>query len=377
MDNKDFSRFELSEAILQGINEMNITTPTKIQEASLLDIIHGEDVIGKAQTGTGKTLAFVAGLATRYPNSMGYLRGLILAPTRELAIQIQEEFMRICKYTHLSCLAVYGGSDIVKQIRQIKRGVDVIVGTPGRVMDLMDKRVIRLKDVDFVVIDEADEMLNMGFVEDIEYILKDASQDRQTLLFSATMPKSILKITETYLKKDAKKIFIEEKSSTSINVRQFYYEIRESERYEALCRLLDGYQIESAMIFCKTKKEVDELASWMVKSNYHVGFMHVDLSQESRLETLNRFKRGQLKYLVATDVASRGIDVKNVSHVINYTLPQDSESYVHRIGRCGRASQKGVAFNLVTTRELGMIHLIKKEQKASIAVTFNQLQKKL
>ncbi len=345
---------------------MGIVRPSKIQQEAIESLMAYEDVIGRAQTGTGKTLAFASVLINRYLYQPHVLKALVLAPTRELAIQIQEEFHRIGKYTNLKFVAVYGGSTIQPQIKAIKNQCDIVIGTPGRVMDLMHKKVIRLDDIDCIVIDEADEMLNMGFIEDIEWILSQANQERQTLLFSATMPETMARLARNYMKKEAKKIYIQEKSMTAKTVRQAYFQIREYERYEALCRLLDGYSMDKAMIFCKTKKDVDDLAHLMIQSGYLVGFMHGDLSQEARLETLRRFKNNQIKYLVATDVASRGIDVKEVSHVINYTLPQDSESYVHRIGRCGRAGAMGEALSLVTSRELGFLKTIEKEQKTTI-----------
>lgn len=366
LDNS-FKQYGLHDTILQGIEDMGIIHPSKIQSAAITSLMQRDDVVGRAQTGTGKTLAFGAVLLDRYvKNSQSGLKALVLAPTRELAIQIQEELMRIGKYTKIQCLAVYGGSHIQPQIKAIKKGVDIIIGTPGRVMDLMEKRVLKLHQIDCVVIDEADEMLNMGFVEDIETILSQANARRQTLLFSATMPEGILKISKHYMKADAKRIFIEEKSMTASTIRQAYFHIKEYERYEALCRILDTYAIERAMIFCKTKKDVDELASQMIQSGYLVGYMHGDLSQEARLETLRRFKNHQIKYLVATDVASRGIDVKDVSHVINYTLPQDTESYVHRIGRCGRANSKGEALSLATSKEIYFLKEIEKQQKTTI-----------
>lgn len=366
MDNT-FEKFGFENQVLEGIQKMGITKPSKIQEAAILDLMAGYDVICRAQTGTGKTLAFASVLINRYLKvSYKGLKALVLAPTRELAIQIQEEFGRIGTYTKLNFVAVYGGSNIQPQIKAIKKGVDIVVGTPGRVLDLIEKRVLKLQDIDCVVVDEADEMLNMGFVEDIERILKQTNPDRQTLLFSATMPDAIIRISKTYMKEDAKKIFIEEKSMTASTIRQVYFHIKEYERYEALCRLLDGYSMERVMIFCKTKKDVDDLSSQMIQSGYTIGYMHGDLSQEARLETLRRFKNNQIKYLVATDVASRGIDVKDVSHVINYQLPQDTESYVHRIGRCGRANKKGEALSLVTSKELNFIKDIQKQQKTEI-----------
>lgn len=347
-----FRELNLHEDVLKAIDDLGYKEPSKIQLAAIMPLLEGKDVIAQAQTGTGKTLAFASTLLSRiaHDKSKG-VKAIVLCPTRELAVQISEEFTRLGKYLSVKYAIVYGGSDIRNQIRAIKSGADIVIGTPGRVMDLMRKKVLKLDFIDFAVLDEADEMLNMGFIEDIQTILKDANVARQTMLFSATMPEGIMKIAKTQMKKDVEKIIVKEKSTTALTVTQYYYEIHQRERYEALCRILDGMNVEKAIIFCKMKKGVDELVSQMVKSGYHAEGMHGDLSQESRLETLKRFKSGKLTYLVATDVAARGIDVKNVSHVINYELPQDTESYVHRIGRTGRANSKGQALTLVTRHE--------------------------
>lgn len=351
-----FEDLNLDALVLDAIADLGFTTPSKIQKAAIQPLLDGYDIIGQAQTGTGKTLAFASVLLTKLAHvKTKNVQALILCPTRELAVQIGEEFARLGKYTKTRCAIVFGGSDIRSQIKAIKQGARIVIGTPGRVMDLMRKGVLKLDEASYVVLDEADEMLNMGFVEDIETILMDTNANRQTMLFSATMPKGIVEIAKHHMKPDYQTIKIEEKSTTALTVDEYYFEIRYKERYEALCRLLDGYGIEKAIIFCKTKKGVDELTSQMVKSGYHVEGMHGDLSQESRLETLKRFKSGQLPYLVATDVAARGIDVKDISHVINYELPQDTESYVHRIGRTGRANHKGQALSLVTRQEKGFL----------------------
>lgn len=349
---RSFEELNLHPDVLKAIADLGFKTPSKIQLAAIEPLLSGSDVIAQAQTGTGKTLAFASVLLSRLANTKKRgVQALVLCPTRELAVQIGEEFERLGKYLSVKMAIVYGGSDIRRQIYEIKSGAKIVVGTPGRVMDLMRKNVLKLSEIDFAILDEADEMLNMGFLEDIETILSQTNSQRQTMLFSATMPHGILGIAKRYMHENYQKIAVKEISTTSISVDEYYFEIRYKERYEALCRLLDGYGIKKAIIFCKTKKGVDELTSQMVKSGYHVEGMHGDLSQESRLETLKCFKSGTLPYLVATDVAARGIDVKEISHVINYDLPQDTESYVHRIGRTGRANHKGQALSLVTPQE--------------------------
>ncbi|CAM2851684.1 DEAD/DEAH box helicase [Hathewaya histolytica] len=366
MEKNKFYNLGLKAEVLKAIDYMGFTEPSQIQEQVIPVLLQGEDVIGQAQTGTGKTLAFGAPMLNNLVKSKGQIKSIVLAPTRELAIQVSEELSRISKYMDMELLAVYGGYSIEKQIRAIKRGVDIIVGTPGRVLDLIRRKVINLSYVDFLILDEADEMLNMGFIQDIEDIVKNCKEDRQTLLFSATMPKEIKNLAKRYMKKDAKHIAVVKKSMTVSSVEQYYFEVKPKKRFEAFCRIIDVDNPEAAIIFCKTKRGVDELVESMQSRGYSVEGMHGDMSQNQRMNTLRKFKEGNLKFLVATDVAARGIDVENVTHVINYDLPQDVESYVHRIGRTGRANKQGVAYTIVTGRELGTIRQIEKHTKGKI-----------
>lgn len=354
-----FAALQLSPPVCQAIADLHYLEPTKIQKAAIPQILAGQDLMAEAQTGTGKTLAFASALLTMLEPTTS-LQVLVICPTRELAVQIKEEFDRLGKYVSFQTAAVYGGSDIRKQIQILRSGVEIVIGTPGRILDLMRKKVLRLKHLKCVVLDEADEMLHMGFIEDIECILKDTPTSKQTLLFSATLSSDVQKVAIEYLKKKAKRITVKEKSQTALTVEQFYFEIRSQERYEALCRILDGLYIQRAIIFCKTKRSVDALAAEMKQSGYQVEGMHGDLSQEMRLATLKRFKNGGFPYLIATDVAARGIDVQEVTHVINYELPQDLESYVHRIGRTGRANRKGQALSLVTRQEKGFLSAVER-----------------
>ena len=363
---KSFDELGLNERVLDAIYALGFERPSPIQQAAIPVLLEGKDVIGQAQTGTGKTLAFASVVLSRLEHKQRQVQAIILSPTRELALQIEEEFEKIGRFTSLKSTVVYGGSSIEKQIRAIKSGADIVVGTPGRVLDLMRRQVLDLGQVNYAILDEADEMLNMGFAEDIQAILEETNPQRQTLLFSATMPPAIMKIAERYMRPDMQKITIAQKSRTASTVEQYYFEVRPHERYEALCRLIDANPMESVIIFCRTKKGVDELVSAMSKSGYHAEGMHGDLSQELRLETLRRFKSRQLTFLVATDVAARGIDLENVSHVINYDLPQDVEAYVHRIGRTGRASRKGIAYSLVTPRERPLLKDIERINRTHI-----------
>jgi ATP-dependent RNA helicase DeaD len=366
MGDKKFSDLGLREDVLKSIDDMGFEEPSKIQAEVIPVLLEGFDVIGQAQTGTGKTLAFGAPILSSMVKSEGKINTIILTPTRELAIQVNDELNRIAKYVKVKLLPVYGGQPIDRQIKALKRGIDIVVGTPGRVLDLMRRGVIDLSNIKFFVLDEADEMLNMGFIDDIEEVIKNCSKERQTMLFSATMPSEIKKLAQRYMKKDTKHISIVKNEMTVSTVHQYYYEIKQKDRFESLCRILDVEEPSTAIIFCKTKRGVDELVESMQARGYNVEGMHGDMNQNQRLNTLKKFKEGNLDFLAATDVAARGIDVENVTHVINYDLPQDTESYVHRIGRTGRAKREGVAYTLVTAREYMALKQIEKATKGKI-----------
>lgn len=366
MENTKFNELGLSDDVLKAIEAMNYTVPSKIQEKAIPVIVDGYDIIGRAQTGTGKTLAFAAPILSGIERERNKIKALVLAPTRELALQVNEEVKRLASHSKVKTLAVYGGDSIDRQIREVKRGVDFIVGTPGRVLDLMRRKVINLEDLQFLVLDEADEMLNMGFIDDIEEVMVASNPDRQTLLFSATMPNAIRELSKKYMNADSVSVQVEAKSKTATTVKQYYYEVRRDLKLEALCRVLDASEMQSAIIFCKTKKGVDELVEAMQQRDYSVEGMHGDMTQAHRTNTLRKFKEGSLKILVATDVAARGIDVENLSHVINYDLPQDTESYIHRIGRTGRAGNEGVALSIINSREFRRIRDIERETKGKI-----------
>lgn len=366
MENIKFSDLGLNDDVLKAINDMGFEEPSKIQARVIPVLLEGNDVIGQAQTGTGKTLAFGAPVLSSISHEGKNVKCLVLAPTRELAIQVNDELVRIAKHSRTSILPVYGGQPIDRQIRSIRRGIDIIVGTPGRVLDLIRRGILDLSEIEFLVLDEADEMLNMGFIDDIEAILKDANHDRQTLLFSATMPNEIRKLAKNYMKEEAQQISVVKNTITCNNVSQYYFEIKHKDRFETLCRVLDVDEPTAAIIFCKTKRGVDEVVESMQTRGYSVEGMHGDMTQNHRVNTLRKFKEGNLEFLVATDVAARGIDVENVSHVINYDLPQDNESYVHRIGRTGRANREGLAYTLVTPREYMALKQIERATKGKI-----------
>lgn len=366
MENIKFSDLGLKENVLKAIDDMGFEEPSSIQAEVIPVLLDGFDVIGQAQTGTGKTLAFGAPILSKFVPNTGKINSIILAPTRELAIQVNDELVRIAKHTRIKILPVYGGQPIERQIRALKGGIDIVVGTPGRVLDLMRRNLIDLSQIQFLVLDEADEMLDMGFIDDMEEIIKNSNKDRQTMLFSATMPSAIKTLSKRYMKEDTKHIAIVKSSMTVSTISQYYYEIKQKDRFESFCRILDVDEPTSAIIFCKTKRGVDELVEAMQARGYSVEGMHGDMNQNQRLNTLRKFKEGNLEFLVATDVAARGIDVENVSHVINYDLPQDIESYVHRIGRTGRANREGTAYTLVTSREYMTLKQIEKVTKSKI-----------
>lgn len=350
----------IDERIVHAVEEMGFEHMTPIQEQAIPVFLSGKDVIGQAQTGTGKTAAFGIPILEKIDPENKGLQAVVLCPTRELAMQAADELRKFAKYLHgIKVLPIYGGQDIVRQIRNLKGGVQIIVGTPGRVMDHMRRHTIKMEQVHTVVLDEADEMLNMGFREDIETILNEMPEERQTGLFSATMPKPILEITKKY-QKDAVFLKMTPKEVTIPLIKQAYYMVRHQDKEEVLCRLMDYYDPARALIFCNTKRMVDELTEHLKARGYEVEGLHGDLSQNQRDTVMNLFKGGRAAVLIATDVAARGIDVDNVEAVFNYDVPEDIEYYVHRIGRTGRAGKTGRSFTLVTRREIQKLREIER-----------------
>ncbi len=349
----------LDNRILRAIKEMGFEKLSPIQEEAIPYLLEGEDIIGQAQTGTGKTAAFGIPVIQKVNPDLRKLQSIILCPTRELAIQAAEELRKLAKYMHgIKILPIYGGQEIGKQISAL-RGVQIIVGTPGRVMDHMRRHTIKLEHVNMVVLDEADEMLNMGFREDMELILGQIPGEHQTALFSATMPQPILDITHKF-QKDAQLIKVAAKELTIPLVSQKFYRIKNSDKDAACVRLLEYYQPKLCLIFCNTKTKVDEVAEMLKKQGFQAEGLHGDMSQHQRDVAMNRFRNGSTSILIATDVAARGIDVDDVEAVINYDVPQDIEYYVHRIGRTGRAGRTGRSFTFVNAREVYRIREIEK-----------------
>ncbi|WP_124222070.1 DEAD/DEAH box helicase [Aquisalibacillus elongatus] len=329
---------------------MGFENPTPIQEKSIPVALDGRDMIGQAQTGTGKTTAFGVPMIEKMDMNQSMVQGLVIAPTRELAIQVGEELNRIGQDKGVRTVPVYGGQDIQRQIKALKKRPQIVVATPGRLLDHIRRKTIRLDQIHTVVLDEADEMLNMGFIEDIEAIMAAIPSDYQTLLFSATMPKRIQTLAERFMN-EPEVIRIKSKQLTVENIEQLFIEVKEPQKFDVLCKLLDIESPELAIIFGRTKKRVDELTEGLLKRGYSAEGIHGDITQNKRELAIKRFKDQTTDILVATDVAARGLDISGVTHVYNFDLPQDPESYVHRIGRTGRAGNKGQALTFVVPRE--------------------------
>ncbi len=366
METVRFDELNLYPQILRGIQEMGFEEATPIQSKAIPIVMEGVDVIGQAQTGTGKTAAFGIPLLMKVNPHDKSTQAIVLCPTRELAIQVAEEVRCLAKYMHgVKVLPVYGGQDIVKQIRSLKGGAQIIIGTPGRIMDHLRRRTIKCEEVNTIVLDEADEMLNMGFREDIETVLEYIPEERQTVLFSATMPKPILDITKKY-QKDAVTIKVVKKELTVPNIEQYYYDVKRKDKVEVLSRLLDVYDPKLSLVFCNTKRMVDELTNALQGRGYFAEGLHGDMKQMQRDRVMNHFRNGNTEILVATDVAARGIDVDDVEAVFNFDLPQDDEYYVHRIGRTGRAGRTGRSFTFVKGKEVYKLKDIQRYCKTKI-----------
>ncbi|MHB8171167.1 MAG: DEAD/DEAH box helicase [Thermincolia bacterium] len=357
-----FNELGLSQPLIRAVSNMGFEETTPIQEQTIPVVLEGRDIIGQAQTGTGKTAAFGIPLVEKLDVQSGNIGGLVVTPTRELAVQVAEELNKIGQFKGVRALPIYGGQDINRQIRALKNRPHIIVGTPGRLMDHMRRKTIRLQQVAMVILDEADEMLNMGFIDDIRTILEEIPEERQTLLFSATMPKPIHDLAQRFMR-NPELISIKTKEVTVPNTEQNYVEVQEKQKFDVLCRLLDIQSPELAIIFGRTKRRVDELYEALNKRGYSAEGIHGDLTQAKRDSVLRKFKEGVTEILVATDVAARGLDISGVTHVYNYDIPQDPESYVHRIGRTGRAGKTGLAITLVTYREMGHLQLIERITK--------------
>ena len=367
MINLKFEEMSLTPPTLKAITDLGYKEATPIQSRSIELILKGRDLLGQSQTGTGKTAAFGIPCIELLDPSDRRLQSLILCPTRELAIQVSEEFRKLLKYREdLRVLPIYGGQPIERQILALKKGVQIIVGTPGRVMDHMRRHTLKMDAVKMVILDEADEMLDMGFREDIETILQKTPEERQTVMFSATMPRAILELTKTY-QKNAAHIRVTPKELVTVpSIYQAYYEVREKDKLEALCRIIDVSDNELSLVFCNTKRKVDEVVEALQERGYFAESLHGDLKQAQRDMVMKKFRNRTLEILVATDVAARGIDVNNIGVVYNFDLPQDGEYYVHRIGRTGRAGKTGKAYTFISGKEIFRLRDIMRHTGAQI-----------
>ncbi|MGN0406935.1 MAG: DEAD/DEAH box helicase [Bacteroides sp.] len=361
-----FEELNVDEKILKAIGDMGFEEASPIQAKAIPVVLEGKDIVGQAQTGTGKTAAYGIPMLQAVDPKAKCVQAVVLCPTRELAIQVADEIRKLAKYmSSIKVLPVYGGQEIVKQIKSLKSGVQIVVGTPGRVMDHMRRKTVKFDNVKMVVLDEADEMLDMGFREDMETILTQVPEERQTVMFSATMPRAIMDIAKTF-QKDAEVIKVVRKELTVENIEQYYFEVRSKNKDEILSRLIDIYNPKLSVVFCNTKKQVDDLISELKGRGYFADGIHGDMKQAQRDRVMNDFRKGKTEILIATDVAARGIDVDDVDIVFNYDLPQDEEYYVHRIGRTGRAGKSGLAFSFVTGKEVYKLKDIERYCKTKI-----------
>jgi ATP-dependent RNA helicase DeaD len=360
-----FANLGLSDRTLKALSKKGFEEPTPIQLETIPAILGGEkDLVGQAQTGTGKTAAFGLPMLELLSEESRFVQALVLTPTRELAIQVAEEINSLKGNIKLSISPVYGGQSIELQLRSLRKGVDIVVGTPGRILDHIRRRTLKLDNISYLVLDEADEMLNMGFLDDVREIMEHTNTDKRTMLFSATMPKEIMQIAKKYMGEfDVIKV---KGQITVKQTEQIYFEVSEADKFEALCRIIDIEEEFYGLVFCRTKIDVDTIGNRLIERGYDADALHGDMSQSHRERILNKFKKGVLNVLVATDVAARGIDVQDLTHVINYSLPQDPESYVHRIGRTGRAGKEGNAITFITPSEYRKLQFIQHRTKTDI-----------
>ena len=361
-----FEQLGLSEKLLEAINKKGFEEPSSIQALTIPMMLRNDiNIIAQAQTGTGKTAAFGLPLIEMINARSRNVQALVVTPTRELAIQVAEEINSLKGRSRLRIIPVYGGQSIDQQLRRLKKGVHIVVGTPGRLIDHLHRKTLNLQDINHLILDEADEMLNMGFIEDVEEIISHTNPEKRTLLFSATMPARIKNLAKQYMG-EYEFITVKEQALTVSSTEQIYYEVKGSDKFEALCRIIDTEEDFYGLVFCRTKSDVDQVVARLIERGYDAAFIHGDVTQHQRERTLEKFKQKKVNVLIATDVAARGIDVDCLTHVINYALPQDPESYVHRIGRTGRAGNEGTAVTFITPSEYQKLMYIQRKTKTDI-----------
>src|SRR4030042_877923 len=362
---QSFKDLPLSMEVLKSIEELGFEDLFPIQAQAIMPLLEGKDVIGQAQTGTGKTAAFGVPMVERLNPEIQRVQGLVLVPTRELAVQVAEHISLFAKYAKLKVLPVYGGEPIGRQIRALQSGVQIVVGTPGRVIDLLERCILNLSSVKVVVLDEADRMLDMGFIEDIGYILARTPSNRQTSLFSATIDQTVMSVCNRYMKNPVK-IFVSKDEIALTQMKQYYMVVNSRGKFEALCSILDENHIGRAIIFCKTRRGTSTVADNLRRKGYNAEPLHAGFTQSQRDFAINSFRNGKLKLLVATDVAARGLDIEGITHIINYDVPLDALVYFHRIGRTARMGREGTAITLVSYGELAGFDNIKTLTKTKI-----------
>ena len=360
-----FEDLPLGREVMKGIEDLGFNSLFPIQAHAIMPLLEGKDVIGQAQTGTGKTAAFGIPMVERLNPQINRVQSLVLEPTRELAIQVADHISRLSKYSKLRVLPVYGGTSIQRQIHALKRGVHIVVGTPGRIIDLLKRGMLRLTSVKIIVLDEADRMLDMGFIKDVEYILSKVPVDRQTSLFSATIDKSVMRLCNRYMK-SPEEILVSKDEIALTQINQHYLVVNRQSKLENLCNILYEHHVERAIIFCKTRRGTDRLARKLRARGYNAKAFHAGFTQSQREFVINAFRKRKIKLLVATDVAARGLDIQGITHIINYDIPLDPLTYFHRIGRTARMGLEGTAITLVSYGEITELNRIKALTKTSI-----------
>ncbi|MDW7650580.1 MAG: DEAD/DEAH box helicase [Bacillota bacterium] len=364
----DFVSLGIRSELNDILKDLGARIPTPVQLQAIPVILSGKDIVAQAQTGTGKTFAFILPMLERVDGKKSYVQALIVTPTRELALQITTELNKLAHKVNANVLATYGGQDVDRQVKKLKGSIHIVVGTPGRILDHIRRGTIHLADLNMLVLDEADQMLHMGFLPDVEQIIKQTSPKRQTMLFSATIPASIRKLARRYMK-DPVDIQTESKRITLNEIRQMIVATTDRAKQDTLFKLIDNYRPYLALVFCRTKRRTAKLNKSLLEHGYLSDELHGDLSQAKREQVMKRFREAKLQILVATDVAARGLDVEGITHVFNYDIPQDVESYIHRIGRTGRAGEKGLAITLATPGDRSILQLIEKGIGMSIPIT--------
>ncbi len=365
MQIQTFKDLPLNPEVLRSINELGFESLFPIQAQAITPLLEGKDVIGQAQTGTGKTAAFGVPMVQNLNREVRGVQALVLTPTRELANQDAENIAKFGKYAKAKVLAVYGGESINKQVHSLASGVNIVVGTPGRLIDLMERRVLNLGSIRFVVLDEADRMLDMGFIEDIEFILSKTPRDRQTALFSATIDDNVMRLANKYMK-NPQKILVSKDEIALTQMKQYYIVVNQGGKLGALCDLLQDDRVEKAIIFCRTRHETSRVSEQLYKRGFRSQVLHAGFTQAQRDRSINEFRHGRRSLLCATDVAARGLDIEGITHIINYDVPNDPPVYFHRIGRTARKGEEGTAITLVSYGEMSNFHSIKALTKTKI-----------